>query len=82
MDKFTEDNYNYMRDQLKLHDLYNSEIKNIWYQIAFNTKHSDVVPYAKTFLANIGRMKYIRPVYSSYARFDREDAYQTFQKNK
>lgn len=82
LDKFTEENYQYMRDTLKLHKLYNLEIKNIWYQIALNTKHSDVVSDVKVLLANIGRMKYIRPIFSSFAKLDREDAYNTFQANK
>jgi leukotriene-A4 hydrolase len=82
LNKLTEENYIFMRDTLNLHKLYNSEIKNIWYQIALNSKHSDVVPYVKAFLANIGRMKYIRPVYSSFAKLDKEDAYNTFQAYK
>ena len=82
LENFTEENYSYMRDTLNLHILYNSEIKNIWFQIALNSNHSDVVPFVKEFLANIGRMKYIRPVYASFAKLNKDDAYETFQANK
>lgn len=82
LEKFTEENYQYMRDNLISDKSFNSEIKNIWYQIALNSKHSDVVPDVKVFLANIGRMKYIRPVYSSFGRLNKDDAYKTFQANK
>jgi leukotriene-A4 hydrolase len=82
LDKFTDNNYVYLRDTLKLHTDFNMEIKNVWYQIALNSKHRDVIPYAVDFLGKIGRMKYVRPLYKSFALVDRALAYETFLKFK
>lgn len=80
--QFTNVLYEYLRDNLKLHSGYNSEVKNLWYQLALNTKHDDVVPYLEDFLSKIGRMKYIRPLYKSYALLNKKAALVCFEKNR
>jgi leukotriene-A4 hydrolase len=82
LDKFSDNNYVYLRDTVKLHTDFNMEIKNVWYQIALNTKHRDVIPNVIDFLGKIGRMKYVRPIYKAFALVDRNLAYETFTKFK
>lgn len=74
--------YSNIRDTLKMHGNYNAEVKYIWYQIALITKHDDSIPYVKEFLLTHGRMKYIRPVYFEWYRFQKEQANQFFNENK
>lgn len=74
--------YVFLRDNLNLHSGYNSEVKNLWYQLALNTKHNDVISYVEDFLGKIGRMKYIRPIYKAYGLLDKKAALACFEKNK
>jgi leukotriene-A4 hydrolase len=78
----TDDQYNTLRDKLGLHKGYNMEVSNLWYQIALLTKHTDVYPFVNEFLGQIGRMKYIRPLYAAYAKLDKEKAYAIFTQYK
>lgn len=80
--KFSDNNYVYLRDTVKLHTDFNMEVKNVWYQIALNTNHRDVIPSVVDFLGKIGRMKYVRPIYKAFAKVDRNLAYETFTKFK
>ena len=82
LDKFTEDSYAYLRNSLKLHTDFNMEIRNVWYQISLNSKHSDAIPNVVDFLGRIGRMKYIRPIYKAFALVDKAQAYSVFTKLK
>ena len=74
--------YANLRDVLKMHGNYNAEVKYIWYQIALITKHDDCIPYVKEFLLTHGRMKYIRPVYFEWYRYQKEEANKFFNENK
>ncbi len=80
--KVTEEVYNYMKNTLKLDSGYNMEVLNIWYQIALATKHRDVIPFVTSFLGEIGRMKYIRPIYIKFAQLDKNEAVKVFNDNK
>jgi leukotriene-A4 hydrolase len=82
LNKFSEENYVYFRDTLKLSTDYNMEIKNIWFQISLNTNHKDILPNIIDFLGKIGRMKYIRPIYKAFASVDKTQAYDVFLKLK
>ena len=82
-DRIDDTVYNNIRDRLALNkETYNSEIKSIWYQIALKTKHNDVYPEMKEFLKNIGRLKFIRPIYFDWITFNKADAKEFFEKNK
>ena len=82
-DRIDDKVYNNIRDRLALNkETYNSEIKSIWYQIALKTKHNDVYPEMKEFLKNIGRLKFIRPIYFDWITFNKADAKEFFEKNK
>ena len=74
--------YNNLRDVLQLHGGYNAETKYVWYQIALATKHEDCVTYVKEFLLTHGRMKYMRPVYFEWYRFQKEEANKFFNEHK
>jgi len=82
MTDFNDSLYNFLKDNFGLHSGYNSEVKNLWYQLALNTKHSDVIPFVEEFLGQIGRMKYIRPIYKAYGLLDKKAAIACFEKNK
>ena len=82
-DLISDDIYSFMKEKLELHEGYNAEVENLWYQLALNTNHDDVIdPYVINFLSRNGRMKYIRPIYKSFARVNKQKAWDTFQKNK
>lgn len=78
----TPDVYNHIRDILQMHGNYNSEVKYIWYQLALALKQEDSIPHVKQFLLTHGRLKYIRPVYFEWYRFNREQANAFFNENK
>jgi leukotriene-A4 hydrolase len=78
----TNNQYETLRDKLGLHKGYNMEVSNLWYQIALLAKKKDVYPYVIDFLGQIGRMKYIRPIYAAFAMSDRNKAYDVFTQNK
>jgi leukotriene-A4 hydrolase len=82
VESLTENQYTYLRDTLGLHKGYNMEVSNLWYQIALLSRHSDVFPYVIDFLGQIGRMKYIRPIYFAFAKLDKQKAYGVFTQNK
>lgn len=79
---FNESLYAFLRDNLNLHSSYNSEVKNLWYQLSLNSKHSDVIPFVEEFLGKIGRMKYIRPIYKAYGLLNKKAAVSCFEKNR
>lgn len=78
----TDAGYEFLRDSIQLHGNYNAEVQNLWYQLALNTKHSDVVPFVEAFLGKIGRMKYIRPIYKAYGYLNKKAAVACFEKNR
>lgn len=80
--KINEDVYVNLRDILELHNNYNSEVRNLWNLICLKTKHSDCVDYLKQFLQAYGRMKYIKPLYFEWYKFQPEQAGKFFEENK
>jgi leukotriene-A4 hydrolase len=78
----TDNIYVILRDILKLHGNYNSEVKNLWYQLSLNLKKEDVIEFVEEFLSQIGRMKYIRPIYKAYGLLNKKLAINCFEKNK
>ena len=61
---------------------YNMEVMNLWFQISLKTKHDDFIDLIKKFLLEIGRLKYIRPVYFAWFDFQPNEAKDFFEKNK
>ena len=80
--KISEKVYTDLRDILKLHNNYNSEIKNLWYLLCLQTKHEDCIEHLKPFLQSFGRMKYIKPLYFEWFRYQPEQAEKFFNDNK
>jgi leukotriene-A4 hydrolase len=77
-----EEHYIFLRDTLGLHQGYNMEVENLWYQLSLLTKHKDAYDHIADFLSKIGRMKYIRPIYHAWALLDKQKAYSVFLTNK
>ena len=61
---------------------YNMEVMNLWFQISLKTKHDDFIDLIKKFLLEIGRLKYIRPVYFAWFDFQPNEAKDFFENNK
>ena len=80
--KVSEKVYTDLRDILKLHNNYNSEIKNLWYLLCLTTKHEDCIEHLKPFLQSFGRMKYIKPLYFEWFKYQPEQAEKFFNDNK
>ena len=80
--KVSEKVYTDLRDILKLHNNYNSEIKNLWYLLCLTTKHEDCIEHLKPFLQSFGRMKYIKPLYFEWFKYQPEQAKKFFNDNK
>ena len=80
--RITDEVYGNIRDVLKMHGNYNSEVKNIWLQIALMTKHEDCIEYVKEFLLSHGRMKFMKPVLTEWYKFQKEKAKEFFDQNK
>lgn len=81
MDRISEvsdETYNAFRDILQLSTGQNAEILNLWINIGLSLKKSDIISYAKDFLSKNGRMKYIRPLYCAFYKYDKADALNTF----
>jgi len=78
-DKFTDTIYKELQQSLNITSKdYNMEVECLWYQLGLDSKHTDILPLVDDFLGRIGRMKFIRPMYISYAKLDRDRAIKVF----
>lgn len=60
----------------------NVELKSAFYQIAIKAKDTSSYAGAAELLGQVGRMKYVRPLFRGLFKVDRQLALDTFEKNK
>ncbi|KAM7197350.1 leukotriene A-4 hydrolase [Naviculisporaceae sp. PSN 640] len=60
----------------------NVELKAAYYQIAMRAKDDSVYQHVADLLGQVGRMKFVRPLYKSLNLVNRDLAVKTFQKNR
>ncbi|AEO56939.1 hypothetical protein MYCTH_2302478 [Thermothelomyces thermophilus ATCC 42464] len=65
-----------------LADSKNAELKSAYYQIAMKAKDTSSYPGVAELLGNVGRMKFVRPLFRSLNKVDRDLALGTFEKNR
>jgi len=82
LNDMTDDVYNLLRDTLKLYENQNAEVLNDWYLIGLSLKKDDIKPYAISFLSKFGRMKYIRPLYAAFYKFNKTECLKVFNQYK
>ena len=58
------------------------EVQFLWLSIVLKLKDKSIISQLDQFLVNIGRMKFIRPLYNSLYDVDKEYALNSFEKNK
>lgn len=63
-------------------DSKNVELKTAYYQIALRAEHKATYPGVADLLGQVGRMKFVRPLFRSLNKADRSLALQTFEKNR
>ena len=60
----------------------NVELSSRYFGIGLTAKDESVYQPAADLLGNVGRMKFVRPLYRKLVEVDRELAVATFEKNK
>lgn len=60
----------------------NVEISSRYYRIGLRAKDTTVYERTAELLGQVGRMKFVRPLYRSLAEVDRALALKTFEKNR
>lgn len=60
----------------------NVELKAAYYQIAMKAKDTSSYPGVAELLGNVGRMKFVRTLFRTLNKVDRDLAVQTFEKNR
>ncbi len=60
----------------------NYELKSSYYHIALNSRDTSAYPGAAELLGQVGRMKFVRPLFRSLNNVDRELALKTFEEHK
>ncbi|KAK4451909.1 hypothetical protein QBC34DRAFT_294414 [Podospora aff. communis PSN243] len=60
----------------------NAELKTVYYQIAMQAKDTSSYQGVADLLGELGRMKFVRPLFKSLNKVDRELALKTFEKNR
>ncbi|KAK3377953.1 leukotriene A-4 hydrolase [Podospora didyma] len=63
-----------------LSDSKNVELKSLYYQVALRAKDSTAYQGVADLLGQVGRMKFVRPLFKSLNKVDRELALKTFEK--
>ncbi|KAK4148073.1 peptidase family M1-domain-containing protein [Dichotomopilus funicola] len=63
-------------------DSKNVELKAAYYQIAMRAKDTSAYPGVATLLGNVGRMKFVRTLFRTLNKVDRDLAVKTFKENK
>ncbi|KXX73682.1 Leukotriene A-4 hydrolase [Madurella mycetomatis] len=65
-----------------LSDSKNVELKAAYYQIAMKAEDTTSYPGVAELLAQVGRMKFVRPLFRSLNKVDRDLAVKTFERNR
>ncbi|KIW38225.1 leukotriene A-4 hydrolase/aminopeptidase [Exophiala oligosperma] len=73
---------NHMGDVYKLKDTRNVEVSARYYQIAMASRDQSIKEFVVKMLGQVGRMKFVRPLYRGLMKLDYERAVETFEKNK
>jgi leukotriene-A4 hydrolase len=60
----------------------NVELKSAYYQIAMKAKDTSSYPAVAELLGNVGRMKFVRTLFRTLTKVDRDLAVETFEKNR
>ena len=81
-ENFDESVYKKLIDLLDLNTSLNDELSSNWYQIALKNGIKDVIPFVQKFLAKVGRIRYLRPIYKALFLLDKEKALNFFAENK
>lgn len=63
-------------------DSQNAELKTVYYQIAMKAKDTSAYQGVADLLESVGRMKFVRPLFRSLNKVNRDLALKTFEKNK
>ncbi|KAK5654895.1 hypothetical protein OQA88_6933 [Cercophora sp. LCS_1] len=63
-------------------DSQNAELKTIYYQVAMKAKDTSAYQGVADLLGSVGRMKFVRPLFRSLNKVDRDLALKTFEKNR
>ncbi len=63
-------------------DSKNVEVSSRYYQVAMNARDRSILPSVTKLLGQVGRMKFVRPLYRGVIKLDIELAAETFEKNK
>ena len=67
----------------KLKDTPNVEISSRYFQVAMQSGDRSVIPFVTQMLRNVGRMKFVRPLYRGLVKMGAvEEAVACFEKNK
>lgn len=78
----TDKQYTYLLTTLNLKEGYNSEVTFSFLNLALANKKLDIKAQLEEFLGTFGRMKFLRPLYSSYAKINKNNAVELFKKLK
>lgn len=69
--------------RFRLTESHNGEILAAWLQLALESKYAAVLPRVESFLGQVGRMKYLRPLYAALLRTgERERARAIFARHR
>lgn len=60
----------------------NVELKSAYFAIALRSQLTSAYPLVAELLGQVGRMKFVRPLFRSLNKVDRELALKTFENNK
>ncbi len=63
-------------------DTQNVELKSAYYQIAMKAKDTSSYQAVAELLGTVGRMKFVRTLFRTLTKVDRELALKTFEKNR
>ncbi len=71
-----------IKKELNLVEEYNDDIKAIWYEITLQKGMKEEIDNVMNFLKTHGRLKYLKPLYFSWYKIDKENAKNFFEENK
>lgn len=73
---------NYMGFIYELKESRNVEVSSRYYQVAMQSGDASIKPFVVQLLGQVGRMKFVRPLYRGLLTLDIDLAVDTFEKNK
>ena len=71
-----------IKKELNVVEEYNDDIKAIWYEITLQKGMKEEIDNVMNFLKTHGRLKYLKPLYFSWYKIDKENAKNFFEENK